>query len=254
METESLRIDNPTVVQLQLVDSTNAYLKGVEVEAGRAVVVIAGAQTAGRGQQGARWDSLPGDAMFSILLQPRGLSAGRPFLLSQLLALALCQAIGGLGVRAEVKWPNDILVNRKKVCGVLIETSLQGAYVRRAILGVGVNLAPRPGGFPAYPTPAATLADAVGSSALPSPATFVGSLIDAWNVWVANLYETGEEAVQRSYRTALFNGRGSHRFVDHGGEFRAEIAAMLPTGELVLRRADGSLRAYPFKGIRQRVE
>lgn len=254
METESLRIDNPTVVQLQLVDSTNAYLKGVEVEAGRAVVVIAGAQTAGRGQQGARWDSLPGDAMFSILLQPRGLSAGRPFLLSQLLALALCQAIGGLGARAEVKWPNDILVHRKKVCGVLIETSLQGAYVRRAILGVGVNLAPRLSGFPEYPTPATTMADAVGESVLPSPATFIGRFIDAWNSQVAYFHEEGDEAVQRDYRAALFNGYGSHCFADDGGEFCAEFAALLPTGELVLRRADGALRAYPFKGIRQRVE
>lgn len=253
MDASSLRIDRLEVVQLESVDSTNGYLQRVANSVNKPIVAIANGQSAGRGQQGTHWDSLPGDATFSILLEPKELPAGRTFLLSQLLSLALRDVLSELGVDAEVKWPNDILVQRRKVCGVLIETHLQGAYVRNAILGAGMNLAVRPLGFPNYPTPAATLADWVYVESLPAPLSFVQMLVAAWNACLERTEGDMENSIQRSYLASLFNGVGFHDFEDGDGAFRAEIAGVRPTGELVLRRGNGTQRVYPFKGVRQKM-
>lgn len=253
LDVESLRVNAPRIIHLPSVDSTNRFLQRCDTVEGEVVVAMADAQSAGRGQRDARWESLPGDATFSIQLCPAGLPANRVFLLSQLLALALRRVVECCGGAAEVKWPNDILVRRRKVCGVLIESNLRGNYVRRAILGVGMNLVPRPHGFPSYPTPAASLAEFVSPADLPSPLAFVKLLLSAWNDYLIRVRNDAEASAQRDYLAALFNRNGAHEFVDSNGPFRAEVIGVSPVGELVLRTADGAQRVYPFKGVMQKV-
>lgn len=254
IDKDALRIENPRFVRLHVVDSTNGYLQRSAAPEGETLVAVAESQSAGRGQRDSRWDSLAGDATFSILLHPRGLPANRIFFLSQLLSLSVLRLLESVGAAAEVKWPNDILVWRKKVCGVLIESNLQAGCVRRVILGVGVNLAPRQGGFLDYPTPAASLAEFVKKANMPAPLDFVNGVIDAWNSYLADSSSDLERCVQRDYLASLFNRVGIHEFFDSAGSFFAEVAGVTSAGELLLRRADGTLRAYPFKGVRQKVE
>lgn len=249
----SLRIENPRIIHLPTVDSTNGYLQQHDDLAGETLVVQADQQVAGRGQRGARWDSLPGDATFSLQLRPDGVPANRVFLLSQLLSLSLLRLLRQLGLDAEIKWPNDILVRRKKVCGVLIESNLQAARIQRAILGVGMNLAPRPDGFPNYPTPAASLAEFVEPTDLPTPAALVNTLVNEWNNYLACVSGNLDSCVQRDYIASLFNRNGLHEFADSSGPFRAEVVGVSPAGELILRRTGGEHQTYPFKGVRQKI-
>ena len=107
-------------------------------------LVVADEQTAGRGRQGRRWYTPPGAALaFSLVLQPAGEPGNAVPLLTALGALGASDALRELGLPAQIKWPNDILVRGRKLAGVLVEASWQGDELRAAILGIGINVAPR---------------------------------------------------------------------------------------------------------------
>lgn len=114
-------------------DSTNEELKRLGPEEGH--VLVAERQTAGRGRRGAEWMSEAGEGLtFSVALrptEPRGLWPR----LALATGLAVAEALGRLGFEAEVKWPNDVLIGRNKVCGILVEATSHGA-----IIGIGINV------------------------------------------------------------------------------------------------------------------
>jgi BirA family biotin operon repressor/biotin-[acetyl-CoA-carboxylase] ligase len=125
----------------EAVDSTNITLAQLSQEgAVEGTVVIADAQTQGRGRIGKPWFSPPGvNLHMSVLLKPPlQLTEARFFTLIG--SLAIADAIEAHGVHAQVKWPNDVLVNDKKIAGVLAEVQAHQGRVEQLILGIGVNL------------------------------------------------------------------------------------------------------------------
>jgi BirA family biotin operon repressor/biotin-[acetyl-CoA-carboxylase] ligase len=126
--------------------STNTHLKGM-IDAPEFTCVAADEQTAGRGRYERVWHSTPGDGLYlSILLCPRSPSSKIP-LLSLMPGIAVAEALIGLGVSGvDIKWPNDVLVNERKICGVLVEGLNAGAGAQRIVVGIGVNL--NHGSFP----------------------------------------------------------------------------------------------------------
>ena len=118
------------------VDSTNSVAAGLADDpANDGVAVLAAEQTAGRGQHGRRWQCRPGDGvLLSVLLFPPP-ALRRPAVLTAWAAVAVCETVHALtGLQARIKWPNDVLLRGRKVCGILIE---QG---RAAVVGVGLNV------------------------------------------------------------------------------------------------------------------
>jgi BirA family biotin operon repressor/biotin-[acetyl-CoA-carboxylase] ligase len=106
-------------------------------------LVVADEQTAGRGRAGRQWHTPPGAALaFSLVLRPQdqpNLDIPR---LTALGSLAVCTAlIDDYALPAQIKWPNDVLVNGKKLCGVLVEAAWQAGSIKYAVLGTGVNVA-----------------------------------------------------------------------------------------------------------------
>ncbi len=98
-------------------------------------------QTSGRGQFGNEWTSEKGkNLLFSLLLRPSFLSSDQQFYLNMSVCLALADALNQLKEGFVVKWPNDILFKKKKVCGVLIENSLSGNKIEHSIVGIGLNV------------------------------------------------------------------------------------------------------------------
>jgi len=120
--------------------STNDHLKQMS-DAPEFTCVVADEQTAGRGRRDRAWHSSPGDGLYlSVLLRPRKATAKFP-LLSLMSAVAVAETlldrnVGGV----DIKWPNDVLVNERKLCGILIESASIGAGEPRVIVGIGVNL------------------------------------------------------------------------------------------------------------------
>ena len=103
--------------------------------------VIAEKQNAGRGRRGKYWESPPGSAIYmTIMLKPE-FAPDKASMLTLVMALSVAEAITeATGLQAGIKWPNDVVVNKKKVCGILTELNVETDYIRHVVIGVGINV------------------------------------------------------------------------------------------------------------------
>jgi BirA family biotin operon repressor/biotin-[acetyl-CoA-carboxylase] ligase len=141
------------------IDSTNtrgAALAATEPDAD-GLVLIAGHQSAGRGQYGRAWQSRPGSSLLmSVVLHPPA-ELRRPVVLTAWAAVAVAEAVLALtGAQARIKWPNDLLIRGRKVCGILIEQAGTPAGAVTTVAGIGLNLNQTADEFAAAGLPDAT--------------------------------------------------------------------------------------------------
>lgn len=122
--------------------STNAYATDLlsKSKPSEGTAIVAGYQTAGRGQIGRSWHASPGcNVLASVILYPRWLDARTQFGLSQAAALAVADTVRPYAP-AQVKWPNDVYVGDAKVAGILIQNSLSGSRIQWSVVGIGLNV------------------------------------------------------------------------------------------------------------------
>lgn len=104
-------------------------------------VIITDNQTGGRGQRDSQWASNSGlNFTFSLIIRPHFLLPTEQFLISQSMALGVAAYVNSKIPGAQIKWPNDLIINNKKVAGMLIENSLRGSSINHAIVGIGLNM------------------------------------------------------------------------------------------------------------------
>jgi BirA family biotin operon repressor/biotin-[acetyl-CoA-carboxylase] ligase len=129
------------IIRYKRISSTNTKAKTLaEKQAAEWTVVVSEVQTQGRGRSGRSWKSPKGGLWFSLIVRPN-IPVDRISLLQFLFANALRKGIEEVyGVKSEVKWPNDIVVDWKKLAGILIETKINGPELVYAIVGVGLNV------------------------------------------------------------------------------------------------------------------
>ena len=130
------------IIYQSVMTSTNSRLKRLaDGGAPEGAVAIADEQSAGRGRMGRQWVSKKGkNLLFSVLLRPE-LPPHRLFVLTMIFALAGIDAVEAVsGLRAMIKWPNDIYIGRKKLGGILTEFAVTGKAVQYVVLGMGLNV------------------------------------------------------------------------------------------------------------------
>ncbi|WP_320054137.1 biotin--[acetyl-CoA-carboxylase] ligase [uncultured Acetobacteroides sp.] len=203
-------------------------------------------QTKGRGQRGNFWESEEGKNLtFSILTYPGFVEVYDHFYLSKVVANGVVQALEQLGVRAKIKWPNDIYVGDLKVAGILIENGLMGNCLSHSIWGIGLNVnqqafasdAPNPTSM------ALILGRELGRNEV------LQAVLGAIDGWYAKL-RNGEKAdIDAYYFNALYRSQGVYWFMADGERFRASIKEIQHTGELVLEDERGALRSFAFKEV-----
>lgn len=225
------------ILHFEELDSTNTYLKTHCARLPDKTVVTAQRQTAGRGRYDRKWISQPGGLYFSVLLKPQKTD----FLpnLTQLMALCVCRAAEVLGVKAVVKWPNDVLVDGKKLCGILSEAVLQNGRVTGVALGVGVNVAQED-------LKQSGLA-AVSLRELGAPTdrnAFLQQILELfWRDYPA-LAERGFEAIREPYKQR-FVYIGKQISVKNGDQtLFGTVRDVSPRGTLVLHTAKGPEEIY----------
>lgn len=125
---------------LHEVGSTNDYIRRY-LQDGEDVIVCAERQTGGKGTKGRSFASEQGGVYLSALTFHRDLPAERAFCVMTHAAVAACRTAHEFGIDAEIKWCNDLLVNGKKLCGILIENILSEGRVQASIVGIGMNVA-----------------------------------------------------------------------------------------------------------------
>lgn len=124
------------------IDSTNLEIKRQVLNKGQhGLVVVAEEQTKGRGRKGRSWVSPKGTGIWmSILLKPR-IDPHSASMLTLVAGLAVCESIKAMtGLEAKIKWPNDIVINGKKICGILTEMSTEIDHLGYVVLGIGINV------------------------------------------------------------------------------------------------------------------
>ena len=129
------------IIGLEETDSTNNYAKiNIDTLADR-TVIHAKRQTSGRGRLNRKWVDLgEGNLFMSLVLKPSNSFNEIYPNITQYLSVVLCNVLEFYGVKPQIKWPNDVLIDGKKIAGILSETVMQGSQFKGLVLGIGVNL------------------------------------------------------------------------------------------------------------------
>lgn len=129
------------IIYLPVTDSTNTQAKRLGEEgAEHGTLVVTQCQTAGRGRRGRSWESPEGNVYFTFLLRP-DVEVSRASMITLISALALAKAIEKVtGLHTQIKWPNDVVANGKKLCGILTESSTDLEYINYVVVGIGINV------------------------------------------------------------------------------------------------------------------
>lgn len=220
-----------------------ALIKQGEIKHGD--VICTNYQQQGKGQQSTKWHSNPSEnLLFSLYLQ-LSWPADRLFQLNKMASLAVCDLLDNLTVPAvRIKWPNDILVNSQKICGILIENSLQGNRAIHTVVGIGLNV--NQSTFPAFNRQATSLIEVLGRKLNRDQLLkqFLKCFKGRLNQMVYH-----QEGLDEAYKDVLFGRDRELKFESAGSQFKAKLVGVEEDGRLKLEKA-GEMISFDFKKIR----
>lgn len=228
-------------------ESTNKYCEALDLaEVEDFTCFWALEQTAGIGQRGNHWASAPGENLtFSLVLKPDFLPAADQFRLTQALSLALTDTLSALNAlrTIRIKWPNDIYVDGKKVCGTLISTRLSGDCINAAICGIGLNV--NQVEFPDWVPNPTSLALLMGRTY--DLESLLMQLLQHIEARYADLRHGIDPTPD--YLVLLMNRNVEARYLYEGEEITATITGVDRYGHLQLTAADGRQLSCAMKEI-----
>jgi BirA family biotin operon repressor/biotin-[acetyl-CoA-carboxylase] ligase len=230
--------------------STNSYAIGLlkNVNTIEGTVVFTHNQTHGKGQRGNRWIAEPErNATFSLILKPNFLSSKNTFILSKITALALydvlTEILNDSQFDIKIKWPNDILVNRKKIAGILIENSI-GETVHWSVAGIGINVNQE--NFNELP-------QATSLFLLNGITCKVESVMDSFFIhfekWYLRLKKGEFKLVDEEYYRHLFGMQELNAFESNGKRFNAKVKGVNENGLLQLETENEGVRTFDLKDV-----
>ena len=276
------------IIWSEELDSTNDETRRRISDLDNLSVLSVERQTAGRGQRGNSWKSAPGENLtFSIILKFRKgdassdesscdsavlpqLKAVDQFVLSEISSLVLLRLLENHGIRASVKWPNDIYIGSCKVCGMLIENSILGSSVSSSIIGIGLNVNQRNFDV-SLPNPTSMLLEDMKKE-FDLPALldeFMNIFVNFIDRFMDDRQDSFDE-LRDEYLSHLWRLNETARFIDYtvlpsgysdkpvvtgitdiaGKEFTGIIRGLSPIGHLLVEDLDAiALREFSFKEI-----
>ena len=227
------------IVYFDETDSTNNQAK-VFGEKGdvHGTLFVADKQTAGKGRRGRGWDSPPGESIYMTLLLRPEISPERAPMLTLVMGLIVAEAIReAAGIETKIKWPNDIVVDKKKVCGILTEMTTEMMYVNYVVIGVGINVNQQ--GFPDEIAKMATsLYKKTGKVYRRSE--LIAAVLERFEKNYDTFLRTGDlSGIQEAYDAALVNCGQEVKVLEPGHEYEAVAEGINENGELMVRLPDG---------------
>lgn len=231
------------VVYREKVDSTNTEAKRLsDRDAAHGTLVIAGMQTAGKGRRGRAWTTAPGMGVWmSVLLRPE-FAPSSASMLTLLMGMAAAEASEDLtGLEARIKWPNDVVLNGKKICGILTEMSAEPDFIHHVIIGTGINVNTE--NFPEELNSKATslYLETGNKYSLADVIERTGLLFEKYYEIFA---ETGDlTELKDKYNRRLAGLLSEVRVLDPKGSYEGISRGINSKGELMVEMADKSLRS-----------
>ncbi|MGN0402852.1 MAG: biotin--[acetyl-CoA-carboxylase] ligase [Acetatifactor sp.] len=220
-------------------DSTNLRAKlDAENGAPEGALVVADMQTAGRGRRGRSWQSPAGiNAYFTLLLKPE-YSPDKASMVTLIMALAVAEGIRETcKIPAQIKWPNDVVINGKKTCGILSEMSLERDFIQHIVVGTGINVGLQE--FPPEIAVTATCLQAECGEKI-SRAVLIANVMKAFEKYYGKFRDTLNLSLLREqYESLLVNRNKEVRVLDPKGEYSGMATGITDTGELLVELPDG---------------
>lgn len=224
------------------VDSTNNVVRTLaEQGAPEGTLAVAANQTAGKGRRGRSWVAPAGSSiMMSILLRP-DFSPERASMLTLVMAMAVARGIREMtGLEAGIKWPNDIVADGRKLCGILTEMSTEIEYIRYVVIGIGINVSMKE--FPEELSQKATSLElCLGHPVKRAP--LIDACMRAFEVYYEKYLQTLDlSLLQEEYNRELVNVGRSVTVLAPAGEYTGISHGINREGELIVELADGEIR------------
>ncbi len=219
--------------------STNTDAKRLGEEgAPHGTVVAADMQTAGRGRRGRTWESPAGkDIYFSILLRPE-FAPDKAAGLTLVMALAVARAVEEkCGVEAGIKWPNDVVVNGKKICGILTEMTVETDYIQHVVTGVGINV-----NMDSLPEEIRESATSLflESGKKTARAELLQAVLERFEEYYGKYAaDLGMDSILGEYNARLVNRDRQVRVLDPKGEWEGVAKGINASGELLVETSAG---------------
>lgn len=237
-------------IWLDTVDSTQEEVRRNVGSLENLTAVAAMFQTAGKGQRGNKWSSGRGENLtFSLLLRPgqdgiRAIPAKEQFYISIVSSLAVKELLGSYDLRPCIKWPNDIYIGNKKICGMLIENILgSDGMVKDSIIGIGINV--NQTDFPPQ------LMNPVSMAKVTHREYDIKDILNAFLERFCTLLADDPEVLRQRYLDSLFRFGVKAEYTDTktGEAFIGTIRGIDGEALLYVEMPDGSMRKFAFKEI-----
>lgn len=206
-------------------------------------VIVTDHQTSGRGQRGNQWiTEAKKNLTMSVIFKPTFLAVKEQFLLNMMAALAVCDMLKGIiSPSIHIKWPNDILVQSRKICGILIENQIQGPAIQSSVVGIGLN---------------------VNQAHMPVASATSLSLETGEEYILTTIFETllgklesrflqlkqNPNVLRAEYLAELYWKDQLHVFASNGSNFEGVISGISEVGRLQVKTNDGP-REFDIKEI-----
>jgi len=227
------------IIYYPQVDSTNRAARVLALQGGaHGMVVLADEQSAGRGRLDRSWQSGSGeDILMSIIVCPE-LHPSQAFRLTMIASIAVVRAIGRVcSVVCGIKWPNDIFLQGKKLCGILTEGQSDSERMDFMVIGIGLNVNSSMAGRPDLRDTAVSLRDATGCRH--DRSALIIALLEEINVLYADVLAGSGESIRQVWEqhAMMLNRAVTVKSGDH--ELRGIARAIMPDGSLIVRDQQG---------------
>lgn len=243
------------IIWLNEVDSTNEEAKRHISVIDNLSVLTALSQTAGRGQRGNSWLSAPGENLtFSIVLkhEPK-VKAYDQFVISEIVSLSVVDFLSSYGISARIKWPNDIYVGDRKICGILIEHSVTGDSLSSSVVGIGLNINQRNFNVN-LPNPTSMVLSGAESMDIQQ---CLEEFMDIFKAYVERYLHIkgGYAKIRKMYLAQIWKMDVPAEYIDYksdpeGRRFIGVIKGISDVGLLLVKDNDsGDIQEYGFKEI-----
>lgn len=237
------RVFGGTVETLQSAESTQTVLRGrAEGGAAEGHVVIALEQKSGKGRGGRPWHSPRGGLWFSLLLRPT-IPMRELYMLTLLFGVAVARSLRGLGLEASLKWPNDVLVGEKKICGILLETSGEPDKADFVIVGIGINANFSVGSLPEETrSDSASLLEALGEKV--DRAALIASVLGESECLYSEASSAGFGRIIEEWKGKSSTIGREVEVTSLGRAIRGMASDIGPDGSLIVQTGGGVERVY----------
>lgn len=229
------------VVYYQETDSTNTRAKYLAEEgAGEGTLIVAESQRTGKGRRGKSWSSPPGASVYMSLVLRPDITPVQASMLTLVTALGVSEGIRSLaGVTPQIKWPNDLVLDGKKLCGILTEMSTELEIIHYVVVGIGINVNTEK--FPPELTATATSLWLETGRRL-SRASLIGAVVGSLEQYYTKFLSVKDLSIlKEDYESRLANAERPVTVLDPAGAYRGICRGIDRQGALLVEREDGTL-------------